>query len=333
MQGDPMANIPLFDTAARAHLQAQLPAIAFVPLLDSAWTGSTAAQAYLDFYGINFAKSRPGLTHGFGLVEVSGFRIATQYWLPVNAKGTLLVVHGYYDHVGIFGNAIEFGLDNGLAVLAFDLPGHGLSSGEQVAINSFDQYADVMDTVLQRARTCLPSPWHALGQSTGGSVLLNHLWRYGQQPAAIPFARIALCAPLVLPRAWGSGRWLYALVHRFIRRMPRGRTHSSHDESFNRFIDERDCLQSPTLSVRWVGAMKAWDVQLRQFPPLSQPVLVVQGAEDMTVAWRYNLTQITRALPHAQVVMIPGAGHQLVNETQTLRAQIFTQISRYFFAS
>lgn len=327
-----------FDCAGREHLLAQMPDLVFEPACDSGWCASPEVQTYLDFYGINFARITPGVLHGFGVVEACGFRIATHYWLPANAKGTLVIVHGYYDHVGVYAKAIAFGLQQGLAVLAYDLPGHGLSSGEQAAIDSFDQYADVLELILQRAQTLLPSPWFALGQSTGGSVLLNHLWRYGQQPTAITFTGIALCAPLVLPRTWGTGRWLYLLVHRFIKHMPRGKSKSSHDDAFNRFIDEQDCLQSRCLSVRWVGAMKAWDKQFRQFPPLARslplsnkPLLVVQGDEDMTVAWRYNLRQIRRALPDARVVMIPGARHQLVNEEQVLREQIFTEISRHFF--
>ncbi len=328
-----MASSTPFNIADRDNLLAQLPSLAFIPLLDSSWVKCAAAQSYLDFYGINFAKMRADITHGFGSLEAGGFRIAAHYWLPENAKGTLVVVHGYYDHVGIFGKAIKFGLDNGLAVLAFDLPGHGLSSGEQVAIDSFDQYADVLDVFLSAAQTLLPSPYFALGQSTGGSVLLNYLWRYDAARATPLLERIALCAPLVLPRGWRySGRFVYTLVHRFIKHMPRGSARSSHDADFNCFIDERDCLQSPHLSVRWVGAMKDWDQQFRQFPPLNKSVLVVQGAKDFTVAWRYNLQQIQRALPNAQIQMIPGAGHQLVNEAEDLRTPIFTAINRYFFS-
>jgi lysophospholipase len=299
---------------------------------DSSWVDNPNAQTYLNFYRINFAKNLPGITHGFGTLNACGYQIATHYWMPENPKGTLLVVHGYYDHVGIFGNAIEFGLKNNLAVLAFDLPGHGLSSGEQVVIDSFDQYADVMEVLLEEAQKLLPRPFYALGQSTGGAVLLNYLWRYEAMRVNPLLGRIALCAPLVLPRGWRySGRFVYKLVHRFIQRLPRGPSRSSHDADFNRFIDEQDCLQSSTVAVRWIGAMKAWDQQFRHFPPLNKPVLVVQGDQDLTVAWRYNLRQIRRALPNARIELVPGAGHQLVNETDDLRTPVFTAINRHFF--
>lgn len=322
-----------FDAPNRDLLMAQLPSITFDSKRDAQWAASQIVQTYLDFYGINFAKTLPAVEHGFGALDAGSFRIASHYWMPQNPVGTLIVVHGYYDHVGIFDKAIKFGLDNDLAVLAFDLPGHGLSSGERVAIDSFDQYADVLYAVLMAAQTLLPSPYYALGQSTGGSVLLNYLWRYDAARAVPQLGRIALCAPLILPRGWRySGRFLYKLVHRFIKRLPRGPSRSSHDPDFNRFIDEQDCLQSRSLSVRWVGAMKAWDQQFRSFAPLNKSLLVVQGTKDLTVAWRYNLQQIQRALPNARIELIPGAGHQLVNEEEDLRAQIFTAINRHFFS-
>lgn len=325
-----------FTAAHAATLKAQLRTINFVREQDvnvRDTCGTDLLQVYLDFYGINFAPTYEDVIHGFGAVDACGFRIATHYWLPQKPKGTLIVMHGYYDHVGIFGKAIQFGLDNDLAVLAFDLPGHGLSSGEQVAIASFDQYADVLHVLLSAAQQLLPSPYYALGQSTGGSVLLNYLWRYDAARAVPLLQKIALCAPLVLPRGWRySGRFVYTLVHRFIRRLPRGPSRSSHDADFNRFIDEQDCLQSRSLSVRWVGAMKAWDQQFRGFPPLDKSILVIQGTKDSTVAWRYNIQQIQRALPNAQIELIPSAGHQLVNEVEDLRATIFNAVNHHFFS-
>lgn len=320
------ANAKIFSLTDAQSLMAQLPALAFEPSQDVVWAKTAPAQQYLDYYRINFAAADSALVHGFGALALAGFTIATHYWLPPKPRGTLVVVHGYYDHLGIFDRVIAFGLQQGLAVLAFDLPGHGLSSGERAAIDSFDQYADVLEQLLQRAQRLLPSPYYAVGQSTGGAVLLNHLWRY---PPC--FARIALCAPLILPRGWWSGRVLYWLLHAWVKQLPRGRSRSSGDEKFIRFIDEQDCLQSKKLSVRWVGAMKDWHRQFLQFSAREDELLLVQGTADMTVAWRYNTRLILRKLPRAQLVYVPAAGHQLVNEIPAARAQVFDAIQRHFF--
>ncbi len=311
-------------------LQALLPELDFTPELVAINRDNPLLAAYLGCYQLDFSARSPGVHHRLGIIDAAGFRIATQCWVPRHARGTLLVVHGYYDHVGIYDKVIAFGLQQGLAVLAFDLPGHGLSSGERAAIDSFDQYGDVLEAVLLRARGQLPQPWYGLGQSTGGAVLLNHLWRFEANRPSPLLSKLALCAPLILPRGWTRGRWLYMLIHRFVRQLPRGRSRSSHDEDFIRFLDEQDCLQSRYLSVRWVGAMKNWHAQFLRFQPLDTPALILQGTDDQTVAWHYNLGQIQSRLPHARVQFIEGAGHQLVNERDDFREQVFVTLRNYF---
>jgi len=311
-------------------LQAALPDLEFMTAQEGINPDNPLLIDYLACYQLDFSARYPGLIHAMGAVNAGNFRIATHYWIPPQARGTLLVVHGYYDHVGIYDKVIAFGLAQGLAVLAFDLPGHGLSSGERAAIESFDHYGDVLEVILQRAQQRLPSPWYALGQSTGGAVLLNHLWRYESHRPTPLLARTALCAPLILPRGWTRGRWLYMLIHRFVRHLPRGPSRSSHDENFIRFLDEEDCLQARFLSVRWVGAMKDWDAQFRRWQALDKSLLVIQGTDDQTVAWRYNLDQLRRKLPRAQVKFIEGAGHQLVNERDDFREQVFVTLRDYF---
>ena len=307
-----------------------MPTLSGDPERDAAWTADAQVQAYLDFYRINFAREL-GVRHGMGALALAGYRIASHYWLPANARGTLVVVHGYYDHVGIFDKALRFGLDNQLAVVAFDLPGHGLSSGERSAIGSFDEYGDVLAGVLDALAPQLPGPRYCLGQSTGAAVLLNHLWRYPQQ--AREWHKIALCSPLLVPRAWWTlGRFTYALLSPFCQRLKRSRSRSSHDPAFIELVDERDPLQDKTLSVRWVGAMKAWDAQFKTFAPKDVPLLVVQGTGDMTVAWRYNIPQLQRKLPQLQLHYIADAGHQLVNEIDEYRLPLFARIRAYFFA-
>jgi alpha-beta hydrolase superfamily lysophospholipase len=325
---------PPLTSADITYLRQAMPLFSTVDTEARDWCCTQQVQAYLNFYQINFAQQYPALDHRFGYVDAAGFRIAVHLWQPPQPKGTLVVVHGYYDHVGLYGNAIAYGLERGLAVLAFDLPGHGLSSGEPISIDSFDQYADVLEAVMQclQQGAGIIQPLYGLGQSTGGAVWLNYLWRYEAVRAANPwFARIALCSPLVLPQGWKLGRYLYLLVKHFIKRMPRGPSRSSHAAAFNDFVDHQDPLQAHYLSVHWVGAMKAWHEQFCRFAPLANSPVVIQGTADLTVEWRYNLPLIQAKLPAAQIYMIEGAGHQLVNEAERYQTELFAHISHYFF--
>jgi alpha-beta hydrolase superfamily lysophospholipase len=317
-----------------AYLLQSMPPLAVDSAPESAWSAAAQVQAYLDFYQINFSRQDSQLVHKFGYLELAGFRVAVHLWLPQRSKGTLFVVHGYYDHVGLYGNAIAYGLAQSLAVVAFDLPGHGLSSGERNVIDNFNQYADVLDGVVNYVQSVagIAQPFYGLGQSTGGAIWLNYLWRYEAARGVDKlFPRIALCAPLILPQGWKLGRYLYLLVKHFINKMPRGPSRSSHNPAFNDFVDNQDPLQTHYLSVRWVGAMKAWNAQFCQFIPRTDSLLVVQGNADLTVEWRYNLPLIQAKLPAARIHMLAGARHQLVNESEQLRAELFTQISAYFF--
>jgi alpha-beta hydrolase superfamily lysophospholipase len=313
------------------QLSSDLPPLQFDVAQDLLWAENPLAQAYLTTYGLNLTQKYDGVRHAFGCVDVAGFRVATHYWLPENPRGSLVIVHGYYDHVGVFGNAIRFALQNNFAVLTFDLPGHGLSSGDQAAIDSFDQYGDVMHQILNRAASVLPQPLHALGQSTGAAVILNYLWRHehsGTTP--IPLDKIALFAPLIVPRGWGSGRFLFYALRRFVRRMRRGSSRSSHDPEFTHFVENEDILQPKFLSLKWVGAMAQWHEFFLRAEVLRRPILVVQGTGDMTVAWRYNLKKIRKKLPEAEIRMIKGAGHQLINESPIYRDQLLDIVREWF---
>jgi alpha-beta hydrolase superfamily lysophospholipase len=308
----------------------KLPDLRFDPKVDSAWLNDPDVQSYLDFYKLQFQSEFPNLRHGFGAINALGFRTATHYWLPENPKGTLLIMHGYYDHAGLFGNAIRLGLEQNLAVLMFDLPGHGLSSGEKISIDSFNRYADVLNDILCATHSHLPHPFFAWGQSTGAAILLNHLWRYAdQKKSPVEFSKRILFAPLILPRDWNKGRRLYWLIHKFIKRIPRKPSENSHDKDFLHFVDHQDPLQTHHLSVTWVGAMKAWDEQCGNFTPLPTKILIVQGSGDRTVDWQYNLQQLKHLLPNAQVDIIANAGHQLINEIPEFRQIAFAKVIDY----
>ncbi|RYY77139.1 MAG: alpha/beta hydrolase [Gammaproteobacteria bacterium] len=312
-----------------------LPKLEFSPVKDCDWQNAPLVQHYLNHYGINFVKQYEQLTHGFGYVDAAAFKIATHYWLPANPQGTLVLMHGYYDHVGIFGHPIRFAIEHNLAVLAFDLPGHGLSSGEPAVINSFNQYGDVVAEILQQSAVIMPQTLYAIGQSTGCAALLNYLWRHVvAKNGTDPFKKLVLCSPLVLPRAWRGrhmGRHVYAVVRHFAQRISRKFSNNSHDPVFLDFIHHQDPLQARHLSLQWIGAMKAWHELFLTLSPLQKNVLIVQGTEDMTVDWNYNLSLIKRKLPNAEIVYLEGAAHQLVNESENYRRDLFAAIEKYFF--
>lgn len=310
-----------------SRLPGLLPELHFDLERDAHDQGDPLVRAYLKHYGLDLAQTFPGVAHRFGRTRVNDWDIAVHYWLPEQPQGALVIVHGYFDHSALYAHAVRFALERDLAVLTYDHPGHGLSSGARVLIDSFDRYADVLEALLQASKPLFSGPRYALGQSMGGATLLNHLWRHGSALTG----RTALFAPLVLPLGWGLSRWLYALLHRWVKEIPRTFIDSSHDPAFNQFLATQDPLQYRQLSVEWVGAMKQWDANFRSWPVRGEEVLMVQGTGDSTVDWQYNLQQIGRKLPNLSVEMLEGAGHHLVNETPEYRDPAFAALERFFF--
>jgi len=144
------------------HLREQLTALQLDPAQDVPATAQSVVQDYLKFYQLDF-PSTLSAQHFIGTLQSGEYTIVAQYWLPTlqPAKGTVLVLHGYYDHVGLCQHLIRFILEQGFAVVAYDQPGHGLSSGEQVVIHHFSEYVAVLQQCVQQAQH-LPQPLLAI---------------------------------------------------------------------------------------------------------------------------------------------------------------------------
>lgn len=306
-------------TAQFRQLHGTLPPLTFSADIDVNSRDITDADVYLRHYGLlDFPH------HYLGTVNSGGFRVACQYWLPAQRRGTVFVVHGYFDHTGLYGHLIRYLLAQDLAVVAFDLPGHGLSDGEQVSIASFDHYVAVFEDVLNLARNNLPAPWHCVGQSTGGAIALKHLLQ--ERATHHDFQNVAVLAPLLHPRRWRTNRLVYFLAHRWINQINRRFVKNSGDPAFVNFVANNDPLQASHIPLEWVGAMKRWIDEFHELPASEFPVRIIQGNQDLTLDWQYNLQQFSEKLPRAGVHIIDGAQHHLANESAPLRAQVFAAL-------
>lgn len=317
-------------------LHQQLPALMFNPATDTVSSELPIAKNYLDYYRLNPEEFALDVKHYLGMsrVQLDGgvvFQIACHYWITSEAKGTAFIVHGYFDHVGLYGHLIRELLQRNMNVVAFDLPGHGISDGERATVKSFDSYVAVFESICLSAAEILPRPWQVIGQSTGGAIVLKHLleeerWQAELADKTFTFDDITLLAPLVYPRFWAFNRLVYRFAHRFIKRIKRSFVANSGDLSFVEFIKSGDPLQSRYLPLEWVGAMKRWTEELEQLPVCKRPVKIIQGDRDSTLDWEDNLVSLREKLPLAKVYMVQGAQHHLVNETEALRKTVFDLI-------
>lgn len=279
-------------------------------------------SSYTQFYNLDFPARLPGVEYNLGAVSSSGYQLAVHCWQQPDATSNLLLVHGYFDHTGIFGKLVEWALHRKCNVLIFDLPGHGLSTGEPAAIDAFHQYAQSIEDVLS-AVTLPALPLWAMGQSTGGAALIEYARHHQWQ-----FAAAVLLAPLIRPVGWHSINYAHRILKNFKNTVPRVFSNNSSDAEFLSFV-KKEPLQYHHTSLQWVSALRAWLEEL-EFDDLGVgPALVIQGDQDGTVDWRFNLLKLITLFPNSRIECIAGAGHQLANESPALRENYLARVERY----
>ncbi|MBM1199915.1 alpha/beta hydrolase [Pseudomonas fragi] len=309
---------PFSPDSLRANLQ---PLAAGQPL-------SSEALAYQRFYGLDFPHRTPAPKRQLGCFSAGGYQLVSQVWWPDSPPvATLFVIHGFYDHMGLYRHVIEWGLNRGFVVIACDLPGHGLSSGERASIDDFAQYQAVLQGLFIEAQSLqLPQPWHLCGQSTGGAIVLDHLLRYGEQSPAQ--GKAILLSPLVRPKDWGWSKLSYYLLRPFVKGIARRFSENSNDPAFLPFL-QADPLQPLRLPTAWVGALARWIPRIENASPSARQPLVVQGQADKTVDWQHNLEVLKTRFNQPRVLLLPEARHHLANETAAIREQYFGFLDQY----
>ena len=285
---------------------------------------SPAVDEYFAHYGLDGDWCRA--EHRFGSFDSAGFTLAAHLYKPAQYTATVVLLHGYLNHSGQFKNLIRYLLDNDFAVAVYDLPGHGLSSGETAAIDSFDQYVRTTQDFLHLVRKHLDGPFHAVGFSTGAAVLVEMML----ENIAGDFEKIVLAAPLIRWSAYEQSKGTYKVYKQFTDKIARFHRKNSSDKEYLIFNKTQDYLHAKHLSLKWVKALFDWNDKIEPMAPCNRQVLVIQGNKDGTVDWRYNMELIEKKFPNAETKIIPGANHELLNEAMEYKQQALNYINKFF---
>src|SRR5690554_7166586 len=75
--------------------------------------------------------------------------------------------------------------------------------------------------------------------------------------------------------------------------------------------------------------MRRWMPRLLALPPNPVPTLILQGEQDLTVDWEWNLGVLAHKFPNAEIHRHPEARHHLVNEAEPIRRALFETLDRF----
>ncbi len=112
-------------------------------------------------------------------ISNDGISFFGHLWAPEeDAKAAITLVHGFSDHCMRYVPYFNYLVNAGIAVVGFDLRGHGKTGGKRGRIKSYTGLLNDIETALEKSREQFPNvPQFIYGHSMGGNLALNYLER------------------------------------------------------------------------------------------------------------------------------------------------------------
>lgn len=129
------------------------------------------------------------------LEAYDGLELYCEIYKSQQAKGVIIAVHDYGEHVGVYQAIFERCAHQHYTVYAMDLRGHGKSPGDRALITAFDDFLDDLDLLLARVRdreADKAGNIFLLGQGLG--ALIAARFAFTRQPR---LQGLVLCGPLL----------------------------------------------------------------------------------------------------------------------------------------
>lgn len=285
---------------------------------------SISVRRYFKYYGFDLENEIRDLQHAFGTFKSYPWTLAGHIFSPREYKATVVVVHGYLNHCAQLIHSIRHLAMQGYAVAAFDLPGHGLSTGRRAAIDDFSQYSRALADFADLVQVHFHGPCHVIGFSAGASAVMDHLFSRKNNS----FDKVILAAPLVHSLAWKQVKFGLTLCNFLVDSVPRISLKESSDKSYLDFV-KSDPLQVRTLPLKWVRALYAWNEKITALPICQTRVKLIQGSRDRTVDWKYNIAFVQEKFSDVDVNLIENCRHEMFNESPRIRQEVLFRITGY----
>lgn len=226
--------------------------------------------------------TRETAVEGAVIESKDGTRIFHRRWPVENSKANVLIIHGYAEHSGRYDHVAAFFNSMGFGVRAFDVRGHGRSSGVRGHTRRFSDYLDDAELMLDliAREDGDPSPF-ILGHSHGGLIALSLAINREPKTRGLlvtsPFLGVAV---KVAPAKLAVGRLLSAIYPSLSLSTGLPSGYLSHDQAVCSAY-ANDPLVFGTATARWyTEAMGAIDEVFRRAGELDLPLILLHAGDD-----------------------------------------------------
>lgn len=255
-----------------------------------------------------------------------GIPLFCRKWVPANeAVATVVIVHGLGEHSGRYVHVGKNFADSGFRTIAFDLRGHGRSSGRPVFVKRYVELASDVDAVV---RHFSGGPAFLFGHSMGGQLVL-----WTAQHFRLQVEGLIVSSPW-LALAFAPPRWQVFIAQKLNRLIPGLRFSTgvrpeklSHDQAHLDSLEDLDLLHKFTTIRLYVEAANAAS-EIMKASVIDFPVLFVYGdADEVTSCQAAEEYFMRLRAPSKTFKIYPSLLHELHNETE--RAQILADYVKW----
>lgn len=253
------------------------------------------------------------------LPSSGGAKLHVELFRPAAAaRAVAVMVHGYAEHTGRYREVGHVLVDAGLAVIGFDLRGHGRSSGRRGHIGSFTEYQDDLDAVLALARQLHPGlPIVLVAHSNGALITLRALTDERRRPdvAGAVISSPFLGLKLAVPKA---RIWVARLASKLVPTFSQKNGIKVEDITSDKAMQQArlaDTLCHEVASARWFT--EAIDAQAHvraRATSITVPTIWLIGGADPIADAKLS-DSIARTVPAAEVHLLDGFLHEVFNES------------------
>ncbi len=299
------------------------------------------------------AKGQAGSFIGAG-----GFDI--KYWKFVHPKekGAIVISHGFSENSEYYKEVIYNLYERGYSVYFLDHRGHGQSgrmtdNSMRVHIDKFDNYVEDLNTFVDTVVKADPHEKIVLlGHSMGGLISARYMIKYGKEDNV---DKLILTAPLMAPVLRGIPEMFTGMVTDAIRRLGFGSKYAfgQNEEPVLRqgfkgnllttsrprftmkwktFIGEDPVQRNNGATFNWVAeALEACGSARLQGSDIDVPTLIFKAGQDRVV--RNDMIDVfARGLKDGSVINFSAAKHDLMNERDEIRDELFARIFAFIEA-
>jgi acylglycerol lipase len=212
---------------------------------------------------------------------VGGLKIFFRSWNPaLEARGVVVLVHGFNSHSGYYTWAAERLVSHGYAVLAIDHRGRGRSEGERFYVEKVGHYVEDVHSLVKIAKQRVPGrPLFMLGHSAGGVISCTYALEHQAELSGLiceSFAFQVYAPDIALAAVKGLS---HLAPHAHVLKLPN--QFFSRDPNAVALMNEDPLIKDEVQPSLTVAEMARADERLaREFSQITLPVLIMHGSDD-----------------------------------------------------